>query len=291
MMTVRHNRRRAAHHVELFSWNPRIRRGRISRHIPVGPRFNNFGDLLGPVIVNGMKARLGLEEAPACRSTRLFSVGSVIHFASSGDVVWGSGVNGTWLSANYSAEVDIRALRGPVSRQFLRERTGMRIPDVYGDPALLLPLVRPDLTTIARTIPVTVVSNLNESTVLDVPPDLGGVLTLSPRAPLEECLKTIASSQLVVGTSLHAIVVAEALGIPACSIAPLREGTFKYRDYYEGTGRRYSPAGSLADAIERGGDAPPRWDPSQLIDAFPRELWAPVGAEQTARRFDLGKSL
>lgn len=203
--------------VELFSWNPRkpLFSGRVGQKVLLGPRYNNFGDLLGPLIVNGIRAQLGLSEARPTRSTRLFTVGSVIHFATERDTIWGSGVNGHWLSTEYCIDLDIRALRGPLTRRFLLERGTVDIPEVYGDPALLLSRVRPDLLTIPTTIPITVVPNVNEPSDFALHQSSSGVHVLDPRSPLESCLKTIATSELVVGTSLHAIIVAEALGIGA----------------------------------------------------------------------------
>jgi pyruvyltransferase len=261
--------------IELFHWNPRtpLRSGRVSGRLLLGRRVNNFGDLLGPLIVNGIRARLGLSHGRPTRSTRLFSVGSVLHYATARDTVWGSGVNGHWLSAQYCPQLDIRALRGPLTRRFLLERGTIDIPEVYGDPALLLPIVRPDLLGAPRTIPITVVANINEPNDLGPPHPRSGVFVLDPRSPLDSCLRTIAASQLVVGTSLHAIVVAEALGIGARVIRSRGEGAFKYLDYYRGTGRDFSPAESLEQAIAMGADEPPQWDSSRLLAAFPRDLW------------------
>jgi pyruvyltransferase len=261
--------------VELFHWNPRtpLRSGRVTRRVRLGPRVNNFGDLLGPLIVTGVRARLGLSGARPTRSTRLFSVGSVIHYATAGDTIWGSGINGHSLSAQYCSQLDIRALRGPRSRRFLLERATSEIPEIYGDPALLLPIVRPDLLDVPTTIPITVVANINEPETLDLPDPRSGVVVLDPRSPLESCLRTIAASEFVVGTSLHAVIVAEALAIGARTIRSRGERTFKYLDYFEGTGRDFSPAESVGRAIEMGADGPPQWDRSVLLDAFPRDLW------------------
>jgi pyruvyltransferase len=261
--------------VEFFSWNPRtpLFGGRIGRKVPLGPRYNNFGDLLGPLIVNGILQHLGLSEARPTRSTRLFTVGSVIHYATEKDIIWGSGVNGHWLSAEYCAKLDIRALRGPLTRRFLLKHGTADMPEIYGDPALLLPTVRPDLLKVPTTVPITVVANINEPTDLTQPYSSSEVLVLDPRSPLESCLETIAASQLVVGTSLHAIIVAEALGIGTRIVRSHGEGVFKYLDYYNGTDRDFSPAETIGQAIDLGPDVPLQWDSSRLLAAFPRDLW------------------
>lgn len=105
---------------------------------------NNFGDLLGPLIVSRLMAQLGLDPE-AVRPARLLTVGSVLHWAQDGDVIWGSGVNGNIPGGQHIARIlDIRAVRGPRTRAFLAGR-GFTVPEVYGDPALLLPTVLPEL--------------------------------------------------------------------------------------------------------------------------------------------------
>ena len=80
---------------EVICWNPRQRLGTgpISRRISSFRRIRNFGDLLGPVIVDRIHRRLALGDGRSA-SQRLLTVGSVLREARVGDVVWGSGVNG-----------------------------------------------------------------------------------------------------------------------------------------------------------------------------------------------------
>lgn len=254
--------------VPVVHWNP-VRvlpppSGIVRRRKP--RRVNNFGDLLGPLIVQTL-APLGT--APSHR--RLLAVGSIIHLARDGDVVWGSGVNGKVPDEQYAFErLDIRALRGPKSRQWLLDR-GLDAPEVYGDPALLLPELFPVLGKWAATKrhPVTVIPNLN-----DWASAVRGPHHWHPRNPLSRTLKRIAQSDFVIGSSLHAIIVAEALKIPARAVASPTEPSFKYEDYYEGTGRQVELASSMEEALSLGGAAPiTTWDPGPLIQAFPRDLW------------------
>ena len=256
--------------VEVFYWNPtRPRfRGRL-RRLPLTRPVNNFGDLLGPNIVAQLRRALGCTGA-AVADARLLTVGSVLHFAHDGDTIWGSGVNGKVDPASHRfSALDVRALRGPRTHDFLKAR-GIATHDVpYGDPGLLLGIVRPDLLQERVRHPVTIIQNLNDSRLRA----RGG---LSPRRPLETCLRRIARSRLVVGSSLHAIIIAEALGIPARLVRSQAEPEFKYADYYLGTGRPdYEIADSVGAAIAAGGMAPPNWDPEPLLAAFPGELWHP----------------
>src|SRR5688572_22599987 len=88
---------------EIFHWNPKVlhpglrgvARGPLRRPLTrlLGRRPNNFGDLIGPLIVEWMLKRRGVA-ADIPGAVRLMSVGSIMHFAVNGDVIWGSGVNG-----------------------------------------------------------------------------------------------------------------------------------------------------------------------------------------------------
>lgn len=251
-------------------WNPmRPRfRGRIGNRVPMQSPVNNFGDLLGPVVVAGELARRGLGGSMA---QRLLAVGSILHFARDGDVVWGAGVNGKMPSSAYDfVGLDVRAVRGPRTREFLRSRA-IFVPAVYGDPGLLLPHAMPEVLA-WREKPrhqVTVIPNLNEVAEWRKVPGF-----LDPRSSLKKCLRRIAQSRLVVGSSLHGIVVAESLGIPARLITSNVEATLKYADYYEGTGREnYKAASSLHEALRLGGERDPRWSPEPLLEAFPEDVW------------------
>ena len=112
--------------VAVLHWNPnRPRfRGRIGRRLPITAPVRNFGDLLGPEIVRRMRLLHGLpgaSDAPV--GARLLSVGSILHFARDGDVVWGSGVNGRIPLDEYAdVRLDVRAVRGPRTAAFLRDR-------------------------------------------------------------------------------------------------------------------------------------------------------------------------
>jgi pyruvyltransferase len=130
-------------------------------------------------------------------------------------------------------------------------------------------VLRPDLKGRARTRAVTVVPNLHDVRTQPAPDGI-----LHPQSKLAHLLERISTSALVVGSSLHAVIVAEALGIPARLVQSATEPPFKYRDYYEATGRPdYEPAPSAEEAIKMGGEQPPQWSPEPLMQAFPYDLW------------------
>lgn len=251
--------------VAIFYWTP--------------PARLNFGDYLAHAVVSRMLAlREIVPEEPSARPATLFSVGSVLHFASGGETVWGSGRNGKIAEAEHRfAALDVRAVRGPLTRQFLLAR-GIACPAVFGDPALLLPRLFP--TRFRRAaVPgrIGIVPNLNDLALVDDP------RVIDPTRPWDAVIDAILSCEFVVASSLHGLIVADAFGVPC---APVRfsptEHDFKYHDYHEGAGRReFWSSDSVEEALERGPLPPIAFDPEPLLAAFPYDLWT-QGAARAA---------
>ncbi len=260
--------------VELVHWNPR-RTATGRRRLPraLRPRVNNFGDLLGPEVVGRLLRTRGVAASAGSRQgARLLTVGSVMRLALDDDVVWGTGVNGKSLDLPLTTvRLDVRAVRGPLTRAVLLA-AGVDVPEVYGDPGLLVGRLwsRDELAGDGRRRPVTVVPNLHDFAAFS-----GDTRAIDPRSGLTRCLRAIACSDLVVGSSLHGIVVAEALGIPARLVTPGVEPPFKYEDYYRGSGRDgFESAPDVDTAIRMGGEDPADADLDALTEAFPWDLWA-----------------
>jgi pyruvyltransferase len=257
--------------VEVVHWNPYLYREK-TRLARFGPKVNNFGDLLGPVIVEKMIKNAGVDARGAKSPHRLLAVGSIMHLGGEGDVVWGTGMNGKKLTTALPFEqLDVRAVRGPLTQRVLREK-GIAAPAVFGDPGLLVGQLwsRQELMAQEKHRPYSVVPNFH-----DFPLAPKNDETVNPTGKLWKVIAKIAASDLVVGSSLHGIVIAESLGIPARLVLSDTEPLFKYQDYYEGTGRTsFAPAHSVSEALQLGGERLPEWDPSPLLDAFPYDLWA-----------------
>lgn len=260
--------------IEIYHWNklsPTLP-GRFGARIPLQRWANNFGDFLGPMVVRWAAQLHGVNPSiDSKRSARLLSVGSVLHEAHDGDVIWGSGRNGLVPDVEHCfTTLDVRAVRGPLTKEFLESR-GIAVPSIFGDPALLLPRVMPELREWAR-------NKRYDATIVPNYQDLHRYAfrrsVLNPRSPVDICLKRIAESRFVVGSSLHALIVAESLGIPARAVKAVRDPEFKYLDYYAGTGRHtVRIANSVREAFQLGGAEPPDWSGDPLLDAFPVDLW------------------
>lgn len=249
--------------VRVVRWNPLKADGTS--------RIDNFGDLLGPRIVERLAPAVG--DHSEFRS--LLSVGSVMQFAAPGDVVWGSGVNAKLRlrRTNPRRTFDVRAVRGRLSGLALAAE-GSTVPEVFGDPALLLPEVFPETNAWAtagqKRRGVVIVPNVNDFDAFPASADV-----VSPTGEAWSVIRQLLSAELVVGSSLHAIIVAEAYGIPARAVRSASESIVKYVDYYSGTGREdVEIAESVGHALELGGAPSAVSSPSgALLATFPADLW------------------
>ena len=221
----------------------------------------------------------GLSLRSRAQPVRLLAIGSVLHFAQDGDVVWGTGRNGKIPDeAHAFRHLDVRAVRGPLTRAYL-EAKGMTVPEIYGDPALLIPEIFPSFAELAREKrhDYLLVPNLHDIRLVENEPNV-----VRPTQNWKDCVKQIVQSRFVVASSLHGIIVAEAFGIPARMLRLSdTEPDFKYQDYYAGTGRgHFHAARTLEEARDLGGEPAPTVDLRALHGAFPFDLWNDALASQ-----------
>jgi len=247
----------------LYWWQPKD--GRI-----------NMGDQLSHLIVSQTLA-LRDKQLRDKRSLqhRLIAIGSVLHFANTGDAVWGSGINGKIpAERNRFGLLDVRAVRGPKTREFLLAR-GIAVPAVYGDPGLLMPRFFPaDLIGPGQRRPLAVVPHFNEP--MEKYREFTDVL-VPPDCPPVTFMRALLGAELVVSSSLHGLILAEAYGIPSVYLDwGNGEDRFKYDDYYAGTGRtQWHSGNTVAECVALGGNGPFDLAALQegLLAAFPYELW------------------
>lgn len=257
------------------AWQARRARRALYWWQPSDGRIN-VGDHLSKVIVDAMLALRDLELVhKRDRSRRLFAVGSILHNARDGEAVWGSGINAKIPDdAHRFRHLDVRAVRGPLTRQWLVDR-GIAAPAVYGDPALLMPAFYPrELVGAPAPVDFVVIPHFNEP--------VGKYAAWQDRLLLPSTLplafvRGLLGAKRVVSSSLHGVILAEAYGIPAVYLdSGNGENRFKYDDYYGGTGRASWHAGrSVEECLDLGGNAPFDLAGLQkgLRDAFPYDLW------------------
>ena len=171
----------------------------------------------------------------------ILSIGSICGELNWGSIIWGAGL----ISGDYkplSFPIEVRAVRGPLTRKVLCEK-GIDCPAVYGDPALLLPLFYQPIPK--KLYKITVVPHYvdADSEVVAKYREKDGfyVVDVKDYADWRDVIDAIVSSDFVISSSLHGLVVAEAYGIPSLWVEfsdKILGKWFKYIDFYESIGKR-----------------------------------------------------
>lgn len=225
----------------------------------------NFGDDLSRVIVERILNRAVNYRSLDSKQKNLLAAGSILHYARDGDVIWGSGFRENPLLENRFHTLDIRAVRGPRTREFLLEM-GVDCPEVYGDPAILMGYLFPEFKKEELIYDYIIIPNIGE--IKCFIPYKNVVL---PTLPWDEIVRNMMKSRLVISSSLHGLIVAEAFGIPARLLKMTWiEPLLKYQDYYESTGRpNFQYATSVQEALQMGGESFKVIDINPLLRSFP----------------------
>lgn len=263
--------------VNLHWWDSRIEMGDETPF--------NLGDNLSEVIVSYMLSNKGLSlNTPIQGKKHLYAVGSIIPLGFQNATIWGSGFLHKldfirlFFNSPLIKKLDIRAVRGPKSREQLI-RMGHKCPEVYGDPAMLLPMIySPQALRIDGQLNEYIIiphftkeEECREKYGDDI---VVSMMTLDYKHVIDRML----SAKKVITGSLHGIIIAETYGVPAVFLRTRGAyKDFKYDDYYASTGRPdYIYASTIEEAIEM----EPMPLPTNikelqkgLIDSFPYDLW------------------
>lgn len=214
-------------HINLFYWSSVIFE-KLAKE--------NYGDLLSKYIVERLSGKeIRYYNAPKNRkkwfkTEFLMAIGSIMSYANTKAKVWGSGIisqQDTFGPATFYA------VRGPKSRQRILE-VGYACPQIYGDPALLLPTFFNPKRTITHDlgiIPHYVDYSLVKEAYASYPEikviDLLGMNVETITKEILSCDKTISSS-------LHGLIVSHAYGIPSVWVKysdKLTGDNIKFEDY------------------------------------------------------------
>jgi pyruvyltransferase len=201
----------------------------------------NFGDLLSPYLVEkisgspvksvpispGHKWKFSLKRSPFS----YLAIGSIISRANAKSVVWGSGAFGTETKSSLNKKAEYRAVRGPLTRNLLRIH-GINCPEVYGDPALLLPLViNPP---VKKQYKVGVIIRWAETSWNSTDTDSDVKKIYLGTNDIESTIADILSCERIISSSLHGIILADAYRIPSAWLSSMTPKglEFKFYDYF-----------------------------------------------------------
>ncbi len=228
----------------------------------------NVGDHLSKILFDYLLKHHGIHSYWHHRTIRISFIGSVIQFISAKSMIFGSGIlreDVVQKIKRKNVDLDVRAVRGPLTKKAL-ESIGYTVPNVFGDPAILLPMFyQPKIEKSDDYIVIphwTKVDRYHEHTCV---------------SPITHDWKyfidRILGAKVVISASLHGIIIAEAYGVPAVFLNDTEnEDIFKYKDYYYSTGRYdFTYSESIEQALIMKPNKLPTFTDMQqeLISAFP----------------------
>jgi predicted GH43/DUF377 family glycosyl hydrolase len=241
--------------------------------------IGNFGDTASPFIIEKL-AGLSVRQ-PQPGEAKLISIGSLIHKASSNDVIWGTGMKGNAMKLEEGiSNLKVFAVRGPLTLDFLKNN-GVNVSSVTEvfDPACLIPVL------FKQKIDKMQPRHNNSNGTYRIIPHFRDDFTirkentrylpniLSADCDFLDIIQDIINAQLVISSSLHGIILAECLGISACWLkSPSGEDQLKFRDYYYGTNRYDIKCfDTIDDALKSKPMPLPVFKPANYIQTFPYE--------------------
>ncbi len=195
---------------------------------------SNFGDLVTPYLIKKMTGEAPLLCNRFCLAEYYIMTGSVIEHANRNAIIWGTGM--IRRNQKIKRPKKIHAVRGPITRKRLIE-LGYECPEVYGDPALLLPkFYRPEIN---KKYEIGVIPHFIDYKRVKDRIQSDKVLVIDLLNSVENVVDQILSCQKTLSSSLHGIIVSQAYDIPSVWVRfsnELSGDDTKFRDYFLSVG-------------------------------------------------------
>lgn len=219
----------------------------------------NFGDILSPYIIGKLSGKKiiykstyidNIDSTKKCLKyiltlrfhkiktilwgweKNLLGIGSIISCGNKNSIVWGSG----FINENQIFNGGIvLAVRGRYTNNKLKEE-GLKGTSIYGDPALLTPLIiKPSKL---KNTNIAIIPHWSETEYfIEKYSNNYKIIDLRTKN-IKDVIEQITSCHRILSTSLHGIIISHAYGIPALWIKhkKLHDSNFKFYDYFSSVG-------------------------------------------------------
>eukprot|EP01068_Selenidium_serpulae_P011481 Selendium_serpulae@DN5669_c0_g1_i3.p1 len=249
----------------------------------------NFGDIMGPAIVKRIIAhhfQCDADHIPTETVERtqqqyrcLVTLGTIIQMVQPGDDVWCAGLVPAFLAPEGRIETNAQyhTVRGPKTRKYLTDRGATVNSTHVGDAGTMIKLFFPEITErISDGIPCFLPHFHDHKKALNSFGNDMKIRILNVLDPWKDVVAAISRCRTVASSSLHGLVVADAIGVPNMWFqfpGVVEKQRFKYLDYFLSVGRSTQEPEQTIDSVfkfEKYDDPPS----AETIDKVSRGLLA-----------------
>lgn len=209
-------------------------------------RHHNLGDDLNYYLIKTLSGKKMFANRSFYHNhtvSNIMAIGSVIDWMANNEtIVWGAGMMKPVSNNNICCQPKkVLAVRGRLTRESLLN-IGIECPEVYGDPALLLPLIyNPKVEKVRGRIGfIPHYEDIKDENINRLMGECQGnafLIKMQKYNSWKDVIKQILSCEYVVSTSLHGLILSDAYGIPNQWIRLQNRSDFKYKDYYSSVGK------------------------------------------------------
>lgn len=196
-------------------------------------KIKNFGDALNPYIIekiSGEKPKYLAKILTYLGIRKNYSaIGSIFHLIGRNTIVWGTGIIS--LDREVRKPKKILAVRGPLTRKILIQK-GIECPEIYGDPALLIPKYYTPKTK--KKYKLGIIPHFFDYDFVKENVSDPRIKIIDIEESTEEVIESIFSCEKTISSSLHGLIVSHAYNIPSVWVEfsdKVSGKGFKFRDY------------------------------------------------------------
>lgn len=253
------------------------------------PIHRNLGDELNYYLIRALtdKQVFNLPDLLPLKIVNYSCIGSISEWRTNGcNIFWGTGT--LYGKEKISPKpLKVYAVRGPLTRQFLLAQ-GIDCPEIYGDPALLLPRIY--MPNKEKKYKMGIIPHIFDSgdPLIDKLLEEGNrqsmvVIKMGGYKDWHSVIDEICECEFIISSSLHGLILSDVYNIPNMWVEfsdKVTGNRFKFRDYYASVGRNVSITPiriTLETKLDELFSYKKKWTPiiinlDKLIDACPFEI-------------------
>ncbi|MZI95544.1 hypothetical protein F9817_20400 [Vibrio sp. CAIM 722] len=241
----------------------------------------NWGDLLNVDIIQYVSQKK-VVNCPLGHRRHLLGIGSVLAASNHNSVVWGSGFISEQQRIT-EAPRKICSVRGPLTRDLLLKQD-LKCPEIFGDPALLLPEIYPLVAPVEKPYQLGIIPHYEHQDhpwIQKMHQDSRVCIIDIRQKDSVHFLQQLLNCECIASSSLHGIIASDAYQVPNCRLVFKEMRSFKFEDYYKGVGidsftsidMKQSESLSIENVIDSCSIKPIQFDAQALKQAFPYQLF------------------